>query len=89
MSSRNGGDLRNCVIRLYQIGIRCLAATYTLAQPFPFELYQIGIRCLAATGLTHILVICLLYQIGIRCLAATTKRQYLSNVDYIKLELDV
>ena len=37
---------------LYQIGIRCLAATNTSGDINNFILYQIGIRCLAATLLT-------------------------------------
>ena len=36
---------------LYQIGIRCLGATYALPSKDANRLYQIGIRCLGATQL--------------------------------------
>ena len=71
MSSRNvpfivvRGDI------LYQIGIRCLAATALSATYVDIGLYQIGIRCLAATILCKYISQYILYQIGIRCLAAT------------------
>ncbi len=49
MSSRNGRRRRKIYSRLYQIGIRCLAATRYKVYAQLQELYQIGIRCLAAT----------------------------------------
>ena len=38
---------------LYQIGIRCLAATDVSLFRLFGRLYQIGIRCLAATQIGH------------------------------------
>ena len=75
--------------RLYQIGIRCLAATgYTFFYDL-LELYQIGIRCLAATNMTIGNLQFQLYQIGIRCLAATRLFHFVFLLYYIRLELDV
>ena len=49
MSSRNLPHGVMNVRQLYQIGIRCLAATELLHVCQRQQLYQIGIRCLAAT----------------------------------------
>ena len=49
MSSRNNLAATAKTKELYQIGIRCLAATGSLGYQNRFALYQIGIRCLAAT----------------------------------------
>ena len=75
--------------KLYQIGIRCLAATEAAVSFARFSLYQIGIRCLAATGFMKRLRRRELYQIGIRCLAATITDDDFVLIYYIKLELDV
>ena len=49
MSSRNTSCRLYALGQLYQIGIRCLAATNITCNISPIWLYQIGIRCLAAT----------------------------------------
>ena len=49
MSSRNFFLLFSWPDLLYQIGIRCLAATQCDRIRNTDTLYQIGIRCLAAT----------------------------------------
>ena len=71
MSSRNADYVIVCFFQLYQIGIRCLAATVGVVNHVLIELYQIGIRCLAATFDNRKTRNSTLYQIGIRCLAAT------------------
>ena len=76
-------------LSLYQIGIRCLAATRRLQSGNLEILYQIGIRCLAATRQGQLRQNVALYQIGIRCLAATAVCHILDILNYIKLELDV
>ncbi len=50
MSSRNSARYPFQTVKLYQIGIRCLAATHFVKYFVLLKLYQIGIRCLAATG---------------------------------------
>ena len=60
---------------LYQIGIRCLAATSVYVQFKAILLYQIGIRCLASTIAQEKMAKATLYQIGIRCLAATELKE--------------
>gem|GEM_PF-1799951 len=52
MSSRNCRVIFYFLRILYQIGIRCLAATLWLPYNLCEKLYQIGIRCLAATNLS-------------------------------------
>ena len=51
MSSRNYHYIVTIFYQLYQIGIRCLAATTLCRGHSSVKLYQIGIRCLAATVL--------------------------------------
>ena len=51
MSSRNNSQGVVTALKLYQIGIRCLAATGCEQLDTRVILYQIGIRCLAATTL--------------------------------------
>ena len=73
MSSRNNATIDFFAVSLYQIGIRCLAATERRDIVRANPLYQIGIRCLAATKMVMLTRHNQLYQIGIRCLAATSK----------------
>ena len=84
MSSRNTNIGQHREIELYQIGIRCLAATGWPYLSHKTQLYQIGIRCLAATKSVYIRHIFILYQIGIRCLAATTVCQPSKKIYYIR-----
>ena len=89
MSSRNRQRSPRTKSKLYQIGIRCLAATAGTTRRHGLQLYQIGIRCLAATPTGRQCSLVPLYQIGIRCLAATCRLVVYYNKYYIRLELDV